>query len=80
MRVRFHLQNRCVPAMDLVLNLLSVFDEEELLNGDVLGKTVDKLIRYSQDRDVGSLVRLQDEVIPGANIRGTLLPALTSVV
>jgi len=57
-----------------------VLYEKELLSGDVLGKTADKLIRYSQEGDVESVVWLLDEVIPGATIRGTPLPALTSVV
>ena len=80
MRARFHLRNCYVPAIDLVFIFLSVLDEEELLSGDELGKTADKLIRYSQEGDVESVVWLLDEVIPGATIRGTPLPALTSVV
>jgi len=80
MRARFHLRNRYISAIDQVFNFLSVLDEEDLLSGDELGKTVDKLIRYSQEGDVGFVVRLLDEEIPGANIRGTPLPALTSIV
>ena len=80
MRARFHLRNRYISAIDQVFNFLSVLDEEDLLSGDELGKTVDKLICYSKEGDVESVMRLQDEVILGVNIRGTLLPALTSVV
>ena len=80
MSAHFHLRNRYIPAIDLVNIFLSVLYEEELLSGDELGKTADKLIRYSQEGDVGSVVRLLNEVIPGANIRDTSLLELTSVV
>ena len=80
MRARFHLRNRYISAIDPVFNFLSVLDEEDTLSGDELGKTADKLISYSQEGDVESVVGLMDEVIPGANIRGAPLPALTSVV
>ena len=80
MRARFHLRNRYILAIDSVFNFLSVLDEEDLLSGDELGKTTNKVISYSQEGDVGSVVRILDEEIPGANIQGTPLPALTSIV
>jgi FlaA1/EpsC-like NDP-sugar epimerase len=55
-------------------------DEEELLSGKVLSQTIEKLIQLSSEGEVERVVEILDEVIPGADIRGTPPPELTSVV
>jgi hypothetical protein len=72
MSARFHLRIGYILAIDLVFIFLLVLEEDELLSGDELGKTTNKVISYSQEGDVGSVVRILDEEIPGAYI-GSLI-------
>ena len=55
-------------------------DDNGLLSGDELTRIVEKLVRLSEKGDVEGVVKILDEVIPGANIQGTPPPELTSVV
>jgi FlaA1/EpsC-like NDP-sugar epimerase len=55
-------------------------EENELLSGEALFKTIEQLIQLSREGDVEKVVEILDEVIPGADIRGTPPPDLTSLV
>jgi FlaA1/EpsC-like NDP-sugar epimerase len=55
-------------------------EENELLKGEALAQTIERLIQLSRGGDVEKVVEILDEVIPGANIRGTPPPDLTSLV
>ena len=51
----------------------------ENLDDDQLDQVIGRLLRYSDEGDVENLVSLLDEVIPGAKIRETPPPDLTSI-
>jgi FlaA1/EpsC-like NDP-sugar epimerase len=51
----------------------------ENLEDDQLDQVIDRLLQYSDEGDVDTLVSLLDEVIPGAKIRETPPPDLTSI-
>ena len=55
-------------------------DDNGLLTGEELTQTIEKLVQLSEKGDVEGVVKILDEVIPGANIQGTPPPELTSVV
>ncbi len=55
-------------------------EENELLNGEALSKIIEQLIQLSREGDVEKVMEILDEVIPGADIRGTPPPDLTSLV
>lgn len=54
--------------------------DEDLFSGDALNKTVDELIHLAREGDANAIVRLLDAYIPGAAVRSTPPPDLTSVV
>ncbi len=54
--------------------------EEECMSGKTLGQQVDELIRLAREGDVEAILSLFDEFIPGAVVRSTPPPDLTSVV
>ena len=53
---------------------------EDLLAGDALAQTVDRLAKMAQAGDVEGVLKLLDESIPGAAIRSTPPPDITSLV
>lgn len=55
-------------------------EEDQPLGGAALAQRVDDLVRLAQDGEVDEVVRLLDESVPGARIRSTPPPDLTSVV
>jgi FlaA1/EpsC-like NDP-sugar epimerase len=61
------------PHPDIVL-----VEEEELLDGDALAEKVDELIHLAREGDVGHIIQILDECIPGAAMRSTPTPDLTS--
>jgi FlaA1/EpsC-like NDP-sugar epimerase len=54
--------------------------DEDLLTGPVLNQTVDELIHLAREGDPIAIVRILDECIPGAAVRSTPPPDLTSIV
>lgn len=54
--------------------------EEDLLSGPALTRTVDELVHLAREGDPAAIVRILDECIPGAAVRSTPPPDLTSVV
>ena len=55
-------------------------DEEEVFSGDQLSQVVEELVELAHQGEVEKLVQLLDESIPGAKIRSTPPPELTSVI
>lgn len=55
-------------------------EEEPPLFGAALQQRVDELVQLAQDGDVDAVLRLLDDSVPGARIRSTPPPDLTSVV
>lgn len=54
--------------------------DEEPLSGDDLTDTVDELIHLAREGDAGRIVQILDRCIPGAAMRSTPTPDLTSFV
>lgn len=52
---------------------------EENISGTLLWQRVDELVKLAEDGDVEMVVKLLDEIIPGAKIRGTPPLDLTSI-
>ena len=63
------------PHPDIVL-----VQDEDILAGDELAETVDELIHRAREGDVAGIVQILDECIPGAAMRSTPTPDLTSFV
>lgn len=53
---------------------------EDLAGGDSLANIVDEMIHLAHEGDATAIVRILDEIIPGAAVRSTPPPDLTSVV
>jgi FlaA1/EpsC-like NDP-sugar epimerase len=54
--------------------------DDSLLNGQILAQRVNELAYLSREGDVDAIIHLLDETIPGAAVRSTPPPDLTSVV
>jgi FlaA1/EpsC-like NDP-sugar epimerase len=54
--------------------------DEDIFSGDSLQRTIDELIHLAREGDSSSIVKLIDSYIPGAAVRSTPPPDLTSVV
>jgi FlaA1/EpsC-like NDP-sugar epimerase len=54
--------------------------DDSLLNGQILAQRVNELAYLSREGDVDAIIHLLDETIPGAAVRNTPPPDLTSVV
>lgn len=52
----------------------------ELLESDELDQVVAQLLAYAEAGEVDALVSLLDEIVPGANIKGTPPPELTAFI
>ena len=63
------------PHPDIVL-----LAEEDLFSGESLHNTVDELIHLAREGDSNAIVLLLDAYLPGAAVRSTPPPELTSVV
>jgi FlaA1/EpsC-like NDP-sugar epimerase len=56
-----------------------LLDQEDILTGQPLRRTVDDLIHLAREGDTGSIIRILDEFIPGAAVRSTPPPDLTAI-
>lgn len=54
--------------------------DEDLLSGPPLIRVVDDLIHMSREGDAGAIIRILDEMIPGAAVRSTPPPDMTSFI
>jgi FlaA1/EpsC-like NDP-sugar epimerase len=54
--------------------------DEDYIDGNVLGRMVDELAHLAGEGDPDAIIRLLDEFIPGAAVRSTPPPDLTSIV
>lgn len=63
------------PHPDIVLLL-----EDDILEGSALRQIVNDLIHLAREGDSGSIIRIMDEIIPGAVVRSTPPPDLTAIV
>lgn len=54
--------------------------DEDIFSGDALQRTVDELIHLAREGDSNTIVHLLDNYIPGAAVRSTPPPDLTSVI
>jgi len=54
--------------------------EDEEVNSQQLAQAIDQLDHLSQTGDVDAITRLLDDIVPGASIRSTPPPDLTSIV
>jgi FlaA1/EpsC-like NDP-sugar epimerase len=63
------------PHPDIVL-----LEDEDILAGDALTEKIEALIHLAREGDVGGIIRILDESIPGASMRSTPPPDLTSYV
>lgn len=57
-----------------------LLEDEDLLSGPVLMRTVDELIHLSREGDPATIVRILDDCIPGAAVRSAPPPDLTSLI
>ena len=57
-----------------------LLEEEDFLGGHELQRTVNDLIHLAREGDTASIVRILDEFIPGAIVRSTPPPDLTSII
>jgi FlaA1/EpsC-like NDP-sugar epimerase len=55
-------------------------ESDEAVDGEQLNRTVDELARLAGQDETDALLRLLDEVVPGAAIRSTPPPDMTSLV
>jgi len=63
------------PHPDIVL-----LEDEDILAGDALTEKIEALIHLAREGDVGGIIQILDESIPGASMRSTPPPDLTSYV
>jgi FlaA1/EpsC-like NDP-sugar epimerase len=63
------------PHPDIVL-----LEDEDILAGDELTEKVEALIHLAREGDVGGIIKILEECIPGAAMRSTPPPDLTSYV
>ena len=54
--------------------------DEDIMSGTALRRSVDDLIHLSREGDSATIVRILDELIPGAAVRSTPPPDLTAIV
>lgn len=54
--------------------------DEDIFSGDALNNTIDEMIHLAREGDSSAIVRLMDAFIPGAAVRSTPPPDMTSVV
>ncbi len=57
-----------------------LLEDEDLLSGPVLMRTVDELIHLSREGDPATIVRILDDCIPGAAVRSAPPPDLTALI
>jgi FlaA1/EpsC-like NDP-sugar epimerase len=57
-----------------------LLDQEDILGGLPLRRTINDLIHLAREGDQEAIVRILDEFIPGAAVRSTPPPDLTSIV
>ncbi|UCH60082.1 MAG: hypothetical protein JSV61_01020, partial [Anaerolineales bacterium] len=57
-----------------------LLDEEDILGGQELRRSINDLIHLSREGDATSIIRILDELIPGAEVRSTPPPDLTAIV
>ena len=57
-----------------------LLEDEDLLSGPVLMRTVDELIHLSREGDPTTIVRILDDCIPGAAVRSAPPPDLTALI
>jgi FlaA1/EpsC-like NDP-sugar epimerase len=57
-----------------------LLEDEDFLGGYELRRSVNDLIHLAREGDAASIVRILDEFIPGAAVRSTPPPDLTSIV
>ena len=57
-----------------------LLEDEDLLSGPVLMRTVDELIHLSREGDPAAIVRILDDCIPGAAVRSAPPPDLTALI
>lgn len=57
-----------------------IFEENDLLEGMALRQTVNDLIHLAREGETDSILRIFDEIIPGAAVRSTPPPDLTAIV
>jgi FlaA1/EpsC-like NDP-sugar epimerase len=55
-------------------------ESDEAVDGEQLNNTVDEMARLAQQDETDALLRVLDEVVPGAAIRSTPPPDMTSLV
>jgi FlaA1/EpsC-like NDP-sugar epimerase len=66
---------KSTPHPDIVL-----LADEEILSRYELNRTVDDLVHLAREGDEVSIIRILDEVIPGAAVRSTPPPDLTAII
>ena len=54
--------------------------DEELLTGSALQDTVEELVHLAREGDQDGIIRILDQCIPGAAVRSTPPPDITSVL
>jgi hypothetical protein len=59
---------------------LSNLLDEDILGGEALANIVNELVYLAGEGDIDAIVRLMDEAIPGAAVRSTPPPDMTSVI
>ncbi len=57
-----------------------LLEDEDFIGGQELRRTVNDLIHLAREGDTASIVRIFDEFVPGAVVRSTPPPDLTSIV
>jgi len=57
-----------------------LLEDEDLLSGPVLMRTVNELIHLSREGDPATIVRILDDCIPGAAVRSAPPPDLTALI
>lgn len=57
-----------------------IFEESDLLEGMALRQTVNDLIHLAREGETDAILRIFDEIIPGAAVRSTPPPDLTAIV
>ena len=57
-----------------------LLEDEDILGGHELRSSVNDLVHLAREGDTASIVRILDEFIPGAVVRSTPPPDLTSII
>lgn len=57
-----------------------LLEDEDIVGGEELHRTVNELIHLAREGDAASIVRIFDEFVPGAVVRSTPPPDLTSII